>query len=643
MNFWQRLQLNKLMKKWDKGSLSAKEFVQEMESKGLTWEDVQALQMDESPQVGHTEATGGGGSNRLALAAFILALLVLLALLGLGWQMNRNIGKQGEALDSAIATTTASLRKADMAQRQTATRISAVETAVAPEPVVVDRIEGISIPATIVVGDDPLELHFRVQGENVEGKTIEFVIKPSNLASLVQPHSGIVVGGKAVLVLDPRETGTLTITPKYEEHSYDPTTVTIMPRLQSDFSIEPMQIIAGKPEHIVFTVGNNTSISIDNLSIICEQPAPPLVKGDMQDFRDANGKLRSDIDFISPGGKISRNMVLNSTESFSLHCYVVDERGRQYAEMATQINVVALIPNDIRLSPTEISDITIEMTNTITATVLDQMGTPMSGITITWHTEPQELGSFTADNTVTDEAGNTQTIFVASGSGQGDIIATTPLVEGKPISKTIPVIVRPVAIIKQSDTPIRKGPGTIYPEITRAEKDETFMILGQYQKWFQVVKEDQSLSGWVKSSKARVHGNENDIPLIDSPPPNIWMLQSGDAFAQVKLFDEAGNEIGHMPDGRELKVLNQKGNRMSAQVELWVESQFVVADQLSFDFNSIKACWDLPVPSTDSCGDLTHQANGTQVTIKTETEQDGWVLVSFTAWINKEELEWAGQ
>ena len=121
------------------------------------------------------------------------------------------------------------------------------------------------------------------------------------------------------------------------------------------------------------------------------------------------------------------------------------------------------------------------------------------------------------------------------------------------------------------------------------------------------------------------------------------MLQSGDASAQVKLLDEAGNEIGHMPDGRELEVLNQNDNRMSAQVELWVKSQSVVADQLSIAYDSIKACWDLPVPSTDSCGDLTHQANGTQVSIKTETEQDGWVLVSFTAWINEAELEWAGQ
>ncbi len=629
----------KLINDWNKGKLSAQGYVDEMNKKKLNWnvvalfnENAQSL---DAPKPGKRD----GG---LALIALLMAIASLLLLSGLSWWTHQQLAQQREDLTAVQKKAKNIPRVSPQAVEKVNARISALETSVAPEPVMVTSVELLDLPQPLFAGDDPVELRFQVQGQNITGKTIDFDIKPNNLASLVQPHSGIVEGDEITLILDPQESGTIAITPHFEEKIFDTYSVTITPLPQIEMDLAPKQIVMDREYPLSITISNNSDMDISTVVVECEMP-DWIDVDNPQDFMPEGGTWHSYQDAMQRGAYITKTIVVRSGQTFELSCRITDDNGHVFGEKSWEISVVSPEPSRIELPPTSL-ELGVDMTSTVVATVFNQMDAPVSGVTVTWQIEPLDIGEFEPNSIETDKDGIASTNFTALSVGEGNLIVEVPNVENEPIHTYIPVTIYPVATVKQGVNVVnlRVGPGTIYPQVALAYPGEQFMIVGKHGNWWQVKSADKA-QVWIFSDKVETEGNTNGVPEVNLPPGK-WTLKPLDGPGKVNLFDERENIIAKMPPGIILYDIASQNSLATTQLTLWVQSEYVDGDRLNNVSQDIRACWSPPLDGDESqCGTLTPDASNMSLTEVTEEEQGGWKQVRFRVWIKKENLTWIEQ
>ena len=629
----------KLINDWNKGKLSAQGFVDEMNKKKLNWNDVAVL--DEGAQSLNAPKPGKQDGG-LALIALLMAIASLLLLSGLGWWTHQRLAQQREDLTAVQKKAKNIPRVSPQAVEKVNARISALETSVAPEPVMVTSVELLDLPQPLFAGDDPVELRFQVQGQNITGKTIDFDIKPNNLASLVQPHSSIVEGDEITLILNPQESGTITITPHFKEKIFNTYSVTITPLPQIEMDLAPKQIVMDREYPLSITISNNSDMDISTVVVECEMP-DWIDVDNPQDFMQEGGTWHSYQDAMQRGAYITKTIVVRSGQTFELSCRITDDNGHVFGEKSWEISVVSPEPSRIELTPTSL-ELGVDMTSTVVATVFDQMDAPVSGVTVTWQIEPLDIGEFEPNSIETDKDGIASTNFTALSVGEGNVIVEIPNVENEPIHTYIPVTIYPVATVKQGgNVNLQVGPGAIYPQVALAYPGEQFKIVGKYGNWWQVKSADKA-QVWIFSGKVETEGNTNGVPEV-SPPPGRWTLKPLDGSGQVNLFNEGGNIIAKMPPGITLYNLVPKNRTWAtAELTLWVQNEYVDGDHLNDVSQDVRACWVPPLDGNESqCGTLTPDASNMPLTWVTEGEQGGWKQVRFIVWIKKENLTWTAQ
>lgn len=629
----------KLINDWNKGNLSAQGFVDEMNKKKLNWNDVE--QLDEDDQ--SSDAPKPGKQNgRLALIALLMAIASLLLLSGLGWWTHQQLAQQSEGLAKVRENVENVPRITPQAVEKAKARISALETAVAPEPVEVRSVELLDFPQPLFAGDDPVELRFRVQGQNIAGKTLDFDIKPNDLASLVQPHSGIVVGDEITLILDPQESGTIAITPHFEEKIFDTYSVTITPLPQIEMDLVPKQIVMEREYPLSIAISNNSTADISAVVVECDMP-DWIDVDDPQDFLQKGETWRSYQDAMQMGERITKTIVVRSGQTFELSCRVMDENDHVFGEKSWEVSVVSPEPSRIELTPTSL-ELGVSMTSTVVATTFDQMDAPVSGITVTWQIEPSDIGEFEPNSIETDKDGIASTNFTALSVGEGNVIVEVPNIENNPVRTSIPVTIYPVATVKsEKNVNLRVGPGVIYPQVALAHPGEQFMIVGKYGNWWQVKSADEA-QVWIFSDKVEIEGNTNDVLEVNLPPGR-WTLKPLDGSGQVDLFDEGRHIIAKMPPKITLyNLVSVDQTWATAEPTLWVQNEYVGDDHLNDVSQDVRACWVPPLDGNESqCGTLTPDANNMPLMEVTEEEQGGWKQVRFRVWIKKENLTWTEQ
>ncbi len=636
----------KLINDWNKGNLSAQDFVNEMDKKKLNWNDVE--QLDEDDQ--SSDAPKPGKQNgRLALIALLMAIASLLLLSALGLWTYQQLAQQREGLAKVRENVENVPRITPQAVEKAKARISALETAVAamaaptqtPQPamppeqpsspastpteaptpaVQVDKIEFENPPQVMYVGQEPVELRVYVAGQNIEGRSVTFSIAPSELSQLLIPNKAQVSEQEAKTMLYPPDRErSFSITAEIAGKRATTALINVYNLPQIDVKAEAKQIalLSGAPGlEVSFRITNKSKHEIRDLVLICDKPnwGEIITPGDEFNLT-GDGKIGVDLESLPAGDSATKKAVFtveeNASDFINITCNA--QIGALTLSKPVSIEMITPQPAQIVIQPVSLPEIGINMPTSLRAKVMDQSGNPLADQIVTWNV-PLENGTVFPNSSTTDIMGVVTATLTPKIVGLITITAT--------VSSDLTDSIRLFSAATATATKkvhLYMG-DTSTGEIARGK---TALVIAKEGEQFFLVHYDKDANrlsqGWLPKKD-----NKNVSIHPENPPLPKWK--------ELKWQDKSR---GDMP-------IHDFEDQNSEQMTLWIRKDEI--DVQTQDWSNagprriIRACWESPEDDQyrglilpTNCGVLGNLKDIEIISVDSLSDNLNWVQITIHA------------
>lgn len=555
--------LKKTAQRWVNGELSASQLREELQSKHAD-DEAGWKQLASEVEIIRNKSKRRWRPLILNLLKIGMVMLVIAALVFLGWQWQQVNDRLAHLEATPAATQVAVATPVPLQPEASPTHTPTPEPTAPPQPRI-DEITFGDVPARLYVNGDSVRLTFTVEGEYLEGQTIEFSLAPEEASTKIVKVEPI-ENGAGSLFLQPGtevETISLAVDDYFGVTGLPSIDIYPSPNITASIVSSTESIDETNPVTYTLTLSNNGEKTIFNVQTQCQLPSQ---------LTSTNGSSHAqNIESLGGGGsqKIEFEVSLNDDGTDStvpVVCHVTAE-GLQEPR-TVQSAALTIVRRQI-----EIRNVTIDppymatrIESTITAEIWQGEQPLTEGVTVTVTAGDNQIKD---SELITPEGGKIATKVIPEDGNVGQSVTVTVRYGDKFDTLLGDVMVYPVLEVKTNNLSFRMGPDEKAIVVVKAVKDRFFSVLRKKdEQWVQVCCEGGHL---VWNGSGPTHRELYPDPLPDLGVPIMFV----DFATEQKIYADPERTQPLLGSGSTENAMVEQTYDGKVLLRGWIEQKFI--------------------------------------------------------------------